>query len=636
MGATATEQASFTAEPSVPAQLEALAPPRSWRWPASWRWEAAVAGFALASGIAAVWITLGAGFLQYPGWLAVQKADLILGPVGVGLYWRHRRPESRFGALMVVLGLVGVPYILESSTVPALFAVGLMAESAIYLMTTVVILAFPSGRLNGHPERLVIALVVVAVVLPTLVLEVALPHVGPTFSISGCRAICPSNGLAIWSAPSWMSQVLLNFRGYMLVAIPLATAGVIVWRFRSGSPPRRRAMAIGGPIALLFVLMQATYRTMFLLAPNGLAPTAKPVQDTSQWLVAGARSFVWYGFLFALLAAELYAGRVLRRLMRDSLAHPSLRQLEQMLRGPLGDPSLRLGFWRPSTGSWSAGDGRPFEPPGTGQALTEIKRDGHPAAAMVHDVELAEDPELLRAAGAVALLAVENARLEMGWRNSLRRLDESRASLSKASDTERRKLERDLHDGAQQRLLAVLLRLSAAGEAGPDNPELNKQLDLAGQELEAAIHELRDLARGIYPSVLANHGLAGALRGIATRFPAEVHITRTADRRFSPEVETAFYYCCLEAIQNAAKHAGPDSQTTIRLRADSHELHLEVGDNGPGFDLASARNGMGLQTMRDRLGAVGGHTEILSTPGHGTLVKAAVALNGRADGMPPS
>jgi signal transduction histidine kinase len=403
--------------------------------------------------------------------------------------------------------------------------------------------------------------------------------------------------------------------------------GLLVWRFVSGTPPRRRALAIGGAVALLFLLTQATYRTITLLSPQSAVPSTHPVADVIQWTFVGARATIWYGFLFALVAAEVYAGGVLRRLVRNSLAHPSLSELEHMLRDPLGDPSLRLGFWRSSTRDWAAADGTPLQPADPGQVITEVERDGHPAAAIVHDRQLSEDPELLQAAGAVALLALENAELDLAWKESVRELADSWTRIAKASDRERRKLERDLHDGAQQRLLGVLLRLSTASELTTENPDLHSQFTRAERELEEAIGELREPAHGIYPTILADRGLAGALHAISRRFPANVSVTEASHRRFPPEIEAAFYYCCLEAIQNATKHAGPDAHTTIRLHADSHELHLDVSDNGSGFDLASAPSGMGLQNMRDRLDAIGGHTEILSSRGYGTLVRAAAPLN---------
>ena len=250
-------------------------------------------------------------------------------------------------------------------------------------------------------------------------------------------------------------------------------ACLLVWRFITGTPPRRRALAIGGPVALVFLLMQVSYRTLFLVAPNGLAPGARPVQDVLQWTLAGARSLVWYGFLFALISAELYAGRVLRRLVGRSLGRPSFRQLEGMLRGPLGDPGLRLGFWQAGTLEWVDADGTQLAPPRSDQRLTEVDLDGRAAIAIVHDQQLVDDPELLRAAGAVALLALQNAELDAAWKDSVSALADSRARLTRASDTERRKLERDLHDGAQQRLLAALIRLSAVDELTGDTGEVS-------------------------------------------------------------------------------------------------------------------------------------------------------------------
>jgi signal transduction histidine kinase len=232
----------------------------------------------------------------------------------------------------------------------------------------------------------------------------------------------------------------------------------------------------------------------------------------------------------------------------------------------------------------------------------------------------------------VALLALENAELDAAWKESLRALADSRTRLSRASDKERRKLERDLHDGAQQRLLAALLRLSTVDELAGQSPELTRQLTATRVELETAIEELRDLARGIYPTVLAEVGLAGALQSVALRSPERITVQAT-NCRFAPETEAAFYYCCLEAVQNALKHAGPDAHTTIRVFTDGRELKLEVRDSGNGFDPDAPNDGTGLQSMHDRLGAVGGHIEITSELGRGTVMTARAPL---ATGRPSS
>jgi signal transduction histidine kinase len=299
-----------------------------------------------------------------------------------------------------------------------------------------------------------------------------------------------------------------------------------------------------------------------------------------------------------------------------------------MLRGPLDDPGLRLAFRRAETREWVDADGAPLESPRPEQQLTEIERDGQTVAEIVHDKQLAEDPELLRVAGAVSLLALENAELEAAWEHSLRALAESRARLTKASDRERRKLERDLHDGAQQRILGALLRLSLADELAGANPDLRSKLAATRRELELAINELRDLARGIYPTILTEGGLPEALRSLALRQPESISLQATS-QRFPLDIETALYFCCLEAVQNASKHAGPGAHISIRVYARAGELHLEVRDTGPGFDPDTVTDGLGLQSMRDRIGAVGGQIEIIKRPGRGAAVTATVPLHNR-------
>ena len=203
-------------------------------------------------------------------------------------------------------------------------------------------------------------------------------------------------------------------------------------------------------------------------------------------------------------------------------------------------------------------------------------------------------------------------------------LADSRARLTKASDAERRSLERDLHDGAQQGLVSAMITLSLALDQTEDRPKLHATLSMVQAELEQALQELRELAHGLYPTGLRRRGLSGSIRALAQRSDSDVSIGEGVESRFPPEIETALYYCCLEAVQNASKHAGP--RTAIRLFTESHALHLEVRDHGPGFELDDVRGGVGLRNMRDRLGVVGGHVEIVSGPGRGTLIAAAAPL----------
>ena len=384
------------------------------------RWIAAAA---IAAAALAVWVTLHADFLAYPGWLAAQKADIILGPVLVGLYWIRRRPGSRFGPLLIATGLVGgVPYILQSSSEPVLFAIGILWEGVIYALTFALILSFPSGRLEGRLERVILAVGTTASLGAYLTLVLFSPQIASQSSISACEAACPENGLLVAAEPSLVVDVMRVGRtGVILVA--LAAVGFIVWRVVAGTPPRRRALVVGAPVAVAFLLSQAAYQTTRLLEIEGDA-----FSTVAQWMLVATRASIWYGFLVALIAAELFAARVLRRVVIESLRRPALGELEAMLREPLGDPGLRLGFRRPDRDGWVGADGEPLADPASGCVLTEVERDGQAAAAIIHDAELAEEPELLQAAGAVALLAQENT----ATRDCVERLAARPAALAAA------------------------------------------------------------------------------------------------------------------------------------------------------------------------------------------------------------
>jgi len=589
-----------------------------------------VAVVAIVAAVAAFWVTINAKFLAYPYWLAVQKADFILGPVFVGLYWHHRRPENRLGLMMIALGLIFIPYILESMRSPYAFTIGTMVEAVYIPLALVIVLAFPNGRLDGRAERLILAGVVLGYTVPYLVwLLVSPEQLIPRLSLSGCRVLCPHDPFAIWATPAWYPQSVDYLRA-ALIAVDLATAGLLAWKFVTGTPPRRRALAVGAPIAMCYLLAQSTYQTVQLVEAHFGGASSQNLNGPLQWVIAACRAAPWYGFLFALIAAELFAGRVLRGVVRRSLGRPSLRELEGMLRGPLGDPGLRLGFWRQITRDWVGHDGAVLEAPGPGQALTVVDRDGRPAAAIVHDVQLAEDPELLQAAGAAALLAQENAALETAWQESVGELTGSRARLASAAERERRRLERDLHDGVQQRLVAAAINLTLADDAG-DERELHDRIADSRTEIEQALGELREIAHGIYPTALARSGLSRAFGWLAARYHGKLVVTEAAVGRFLPEIELAFYYCGLEAVQNAVKHAGPRARIWIRLFIEDEQLGLEVWDDGRGFDVARAQGGDGLQNMRDRLGAVGGRVDVTSEPGKGTRVTASAPVR-----KPPS
>jgi signal transduction histidine kinase len=558
---------------------------------------------------AAVWITISADFLAYPGWLAAQKADFILGPVLIGLYWLHVRPASRFGWLLIAFGLLGAGYITQSSSNPWLFGVGLVWESLIYLGTLILILTFPTGRLEGVAARLVITGGGVVAAL-NVWLIVMLPQTGAGGAISSCRSKCPENALAFAANPGRALDLIRPFQ-IAVIGVALATAALLIWRIAAGTAPQRRALAIGTSVALVFTALQITFLSLSVFEVD-----APDLYKAIQWAFTAARAMVWYGFLLALVAAQLFAGRVLRGLVRKSLDRPSRAELEGMLRKPLGDPGFQLRFWNSKTGAWDVA----IEP-GLQYTVTVMEREGRPAVALIHDAQLDDDPELIQAAGAVALLAAENAELDAAWHDALGDVQRSRERIVQAVDQERRRVAENLHDGLQQRLSAIRLRLAATAQAAGD-ADVGERLDLLGQHVEDAIEEVREVSHGLYPHLLFDRGLIAALERSVSPLP----VRHNAVGRHPAQLESAVYYCCLEAVQNATKHGGPGVTVRVSLHEDSETLSFEVADDGRGFDPSASREGMGLVSMEDRLGAVGGTLTMTSAPGDGTVVSGSVPL----------
>jgi signal transduction histidine kinase len=214
-------------------------------------------------------------------------------------------------------------------------------------------------------------------------------------------------------------------------------------------------------------------------------------------------------------------------------------------------------------------------------------------------------------------------RLDAALTATLDDLRASRSRLVAAADAERRRIERNLHDGAQQHLVAMAVSLRLARDLVREDPDASAEiLEQLGGDVRDTIQQLRDLAHGIYPPLLVDLGLSEALRAAAQRSPLPVAVD-VAVGRFPSEVEAAVYFCCLEALQNAAKHA-PEASVEVRLWENDATLHFEVADDGPGFDAGATRMGHGFQNMADRLGAIGGRVTWTSAPGRGTRVAGEV------------
>jgi signal transduction histidine kinase len=245
-----------------------------------------------------------------------------------------------------------------------------------------------------------------------------------------------------------------------------------------------------------------------------------------------------------------------------------------------------------------------------------------------------EEEQVLATLARQVGLALNNVRLGSALEASLDELqlqaDELRASRARvvaAADAERRRIERDLHDGAQQHLVALAVNLRLARELAESDPAgARAVLDELAGDVHEALEEIRDLAHGIYPQLLVDRGLSEGLRAAVSRAPVLARLEAGAIGRYPAEVEATVYFCCLEALQNVGKHAGPDARATLRVWEEQGGLHFEVADDGSGFDPRTEPRGSGLTNMSDRLGALGGRLSVLSAPGDGTRVAGAVPL----------
>ena len=525
---------------------------------------------------------------------AVARATIVAVPIAVGVYARGRRPYRRFGLMLIVMGAGWSLAALAESNDGVLYSTGRVSAWIVEVGFVWVILAFPSGSLTGRWARvLVTALAVLVLVgyMPTALLADHYPTPSPS---TECNADCPHNAFQLVdSEPAFVSHGLRDVREALTILIFLGVAGVLASRIRSSTRLTRLMLAP--------VLAVAVARLLVYVVGIGVraADPGSPLLASIAWTIALLVPAMAVAFLIGLLRWELFSARALERLAVRLLEHPDAQQLRNALAGALGDPWLDLAFWRDgSGGGWVDARERPVDltpVPGL-RSVTTIRGRDAPVAAMVHDAALDEHPDFVRAAGNYAAMALNNHELVAQVTSSLREVQDSRARIVASADAERRRIERDLHDGAQQRLVALRIKLGLAEEALSDDPGRSRELlQEIGDETVQALEDVRSLAHGVYPALLMQRGLRDALREAALRSPIPVRVDADGIGRYSPEVESAVYFCCLEAMQNAIKHGDGASLIAIAL-SDDGRLRFEVADNGRGFDVASTPSGAGRGT----------------------------------------
>lgn len=528
--------------------------------------------------------------------------------VGAGIYAWLRRPDNRFGPLMTAVGFSACVAALRVSTEPWVFIFGLLFITSQWALLYHMLLAFPNGTLQSRLERVLVAVMYVSslIVHPIQVLFQDTTRLG-----------LPENVLLV-SADRDVASTLARFRFWLALVLLAALALILARRWMAARGAQRRALApLLGSGGLVMLLLGIWYAAALAGVDDDVV---QGIEDTRYVVLA----IVPFAFLAALLQSRVAGATIVSEVVAR-LGDPSLRRggLREVLADALGDPSLELGYWVAEQGGYVDAAGRPvaLPPAGSSRVATALEVGGESVAVLIHTASLEDEGEAVRAIGAAAALTIENERLAAELRAKVEQLSASRARIVESADAARRRLERDLHDGAQQRLVSLALSLRILHSRVKSDPEAVAELDRARHELDQALDELRELARGLHPSVLSDRGLEAAVEGLAHRAPLPVEIEGTGGDRLPERVESAAYFVVAEALTNVAKYARA-THASVNVARDNGHLRVEVADDGVGG--ADPATGTGLRGLLDRVAALGGRLEVDSRPGEGTRIRAEI------------
>ena len=591
---------------------------RDWR-----RLRLVVCGLTVLAATTAAAAITASGATTHPELVACARALIVGLPTAVGLYAWSRSPTQRFGMLLVATSAAWSLTTVAESGGEVYYTVGRAAGWVVEVLVVYLILAFPSGRLLERTDRVLVgamAAVVATLFLPRLALAQAFELPSP---FTSCTADCPQNALFLFDhEPAFVEALMRPAGALLVVAVMVAVLVRLRERLRDATALSRRVLTPVLAVGIVQVALLAVG-----LSVRQADPTTWPA-DVAAWSLAFVMPAIALAALVGIVRWQLFAGRTLQRLAERVSATSDPATLRRALRQAFGDPTIQMVFPALNgTSGWvdSLGNPMTLPEPGSGHSHTEICDRGTVLAAVIHDDALDTDRRLIDAAMSIAGVVLRNQRLAVEASTATRAVRRSRARIAASAERERRRIERDLHDGAQQRLVALRIELELAEELVRRDPEQGaNRLHELEQEVDWALEELRELAHGVYPPLLADQGLVEALLAVARRSPVRVEIQAHGVERYAPEIESAVYFCVLEALQNVVKHAGAH-RVVVRLDGGANsELGLSVRDDGGAPRDGAIVPGAGITNMRDRLAAVGGDLEVTSTTGVGTTVRGRV------------
>ena len=547
---------------------------------------------------------------------------IVGGPIAVGLYALRAPVNKSFGVALLGIGFAWSLTALAESTLSVPHTIGRLATWLTFPCVVYLLLAFPHGRIEKGLDRAVFVGVVGVMALLFYGTAPFVQAFPPKTLWSTCTTDCPANALFVLDEqPPFLTKVIF-VREWLVEVLWLGLFYSMLRRWRAASPLQRRAI---GPAFVAGTLLGMSHYAHITTRQLGVAADTV-IALSSAWTFCIVA--VCAAFLLGLVRRRMLLARALARLGVALRASDDRAHMRDALAVALEDSSTQLLFRDPGSGVWQDARGRtiawPHELP-PDRAVTAIDTDdGGRDVALIHDVALLDDQELLDGVSGMVLAAWRHERLTADLSRAMVELEDSRRGIAEATDLERARIERDLHDGAQQRLVALRIRLGITEELLETDPDAGvREVHELGFEAERALEELRSLAHDVYPPLLTDSGLVEALRSVAAQAPVPVDVAAAGVTRHPIEIESAVYFTCVEALQNAIKHAAGVTGVWIELSQSPGTLGFEVRDDGPGFTL-DEHVGRGLRNMHDRIEAIGGDLTVDTEPGRGTRVIGSI------------